>query len=83
MITPKMRGTFIRERRKYLGLSVDNIAKACGVSCSTIYMWERGERGENFSLDMAVLLAPALKVSLGELAEGEQQGARGAPAATR
>lgn len=82
-MNPKtMRGAFIRERRKGLGLSVDDLAKACDVSCSAIYMWERGDRGENMTVDMALRLSDALQVSIRELAEGVGQRPTGATKAS-
>jgi repressor LexA len=51
----------IKARRLELGLTLNDIGKACGVSKSTAMKWENGEI-ENMKRDKIVLLAKALRV---------------------
>ncbi|MDN5289886.1 MAG: repressor LexA [Anaerophaga sp.] len=54
-------GEKIKARRLELGLTLNDIGKACGVSKSTAMKWENGEI-ENMKRDKIVLLAKALRV---------------------
>ena len=52
----------IKQRRKELGLSADELAAAIGKDRSTIYRYENGDI-ESAPVDVIVSLAHALKVS--------------------
>lgn len=51
----------IRSRRKELGLTMLEVAKACGVSEGTVSRWESGEI-ENMRRDKIIALSSVLKV---------------------
>ena len=55
-------GEYIHDRRKELGLTLDEIGTAVGVSKSTVRKWETGFIS-NMKRDKIALLAKALKVS--------------------
>lgn len=55
-------GDLIYERRKYLKLSQERLAKKCGVTGATISRWESGDIGE-MKIDKINLLAKALHIS--------------------
>lgn len=52
----------IQYRRKYLGLTLEQVADACGVNKSTIMRYERGDI-EKMSVQNLVPLATALRCS--------------------
>ena len=56
-----MLGTFLRKRRKELGLGVREIANAAGLTEGAIYMIERGDRIPQ-RIDTVVDLADAYQV---------------------
>lgn len=51
----------IKRRRKELGLTLLEVAKACGVSEGTVSRWESGEI-ENMKRDKVIALARVLKI---------------------
>ncbi|KZK84950.1 antitoxin HipB [Pseudovibrio sp. Ad13] len=56
--TPKLLGTYIRERRKELGLSQSDLAEKCGTRQASISLLETGNPGiklENLLLVLSVL----------------------------
>jgi repressor LexA len=55
-------GKRIKERRKQLGLSADDVAAALGVDRSTVYRYESQEI-EKFPLQIVEPIAKVLKVS--------------------
>lgn len=55
-------GSRLRERRQQLGLTLEEVAQAVGVSKSTVQKWESGTI-EDMRLAKAAGLAKALKVS--------------------
>ena len=55
-------GKAIRNRRKELKMSVEELAKAIGKDRSTIYRYERGDI-ENISTELLMPIAKALKTS--------------------
>ena len=63
---------FIAQRRKELGLTLEEVGKACGVGKSTVKKWEDGFIS-NMKRDKIAVLAAVLKVSplelIGETAE--------------
>lgn len=63
---------FITQRRKELGLTLEEVGKACGVGKSTVKKWEDGFIS-NMKRDKIAALAAVLKVSplelIGESAE--------------
>jgi len=54
-------GSRIRDRRKELGLTVDDLAARLGKNRATVYRYE-GDEIENFPISIIVPLAQALKV---------------------
>lgn len=52
----------IHDRRKELGLTLENVGKIVGVGKSTVRKWETGDI-ENMKRDKIALLAKALQVS--------------------
>lgn len=52
----------LRIRRKELGLSLDQIAQACGVGKSIVSKWERGDV-KNIRRDNLAALADVLQIS--------------------
>lgn len=65
---------FIAQRRKELGLTLEEVGKACGVGKSTVKKWEDGFIS-NMKRDKIAALAAILKVSpldlIGETTEAE------------
>lgn len=59
-------GQRLRQARKKKGLSLEKLAKACGISLASVYNYDRGGRLPN--LYTAVCLADALGVSIDWLA---------------
>lgn len=60
-----MEESFIRSRRRALGLSVPEIAESVGVSETAVWRWDRGKSHPRISHYSAI--ADALKVSSEEL----------------
>ena len=58
--------SFIRERRKALGLSLDDLASLTGTSKSHIWSIESGG-SSNPTIQMALAISDALQCSLGDL----------------
>lgn len=56
----------LRNRRKELGLNLNDVAKIVGVTGATVSRWESGEIG-NMRRDRIELLAKALKVSTSDI----------------
>jgi DNA-binding transcriptional regulator YiaG len=54
-------GARIRKRREAVGVSVDELADACGVTVQTIYAWEAGRNAIN--LNALPLIAAKIKSS--------------------
>lgn len=52
----------IKQRRKELGLTMAELAKACGVSEATVSRWESGEIS-NMKVNHLLPLAKVLKIS--------------------
>lgn len=63
-------GTIIRTRRADLGLTLEDVGKAVGVSKSTVKKWEDGFI-ENMRRDKIATLASVLKISPVSLITGE------------
>lgn len=55
-------GERIKQRRKQLGISADDLAQRIGVSRSTVFRWEKGDI-EKVPGDTLVPIAKALNVS--------------------
>lgn len=55
-------GTLLKNRREYLGLSLDDVAKALGINKTTIMRWEKGEV-KNMKRDKIAKLADTLQIS--------------------
>ena len=56
----------IQKRRKELGMSLDDVAKAAGTSKSHVWELEQG-RAANPTIEMAMSLCRALSMSLNQL----------------
>ena len=63
-----MLGSFIRQRRSDLGLSVAEAAEAWGMTTSAIYMIERGDRSK-IQPDTLRKIARGLGITVDELLE--------------
>lgn len=59
-------GEKIKMRRKELGMSADDLARATGRSKATIYRWENNDI-RNYSLDVLETIAEVLSISPAEL----------------
>ena len=68
-------GNKIHERRKELGLTLQNVGDACGVTKSTVRKWETGFIA-NMRRDKLSLLANVLCVPIEFLLEEEEQNKR-------
>ena len=55
-------GTLLKNRREYLGLTLDDVAKALGINKTTIMRWEKGEV-KNMKRDKIAKLADTLQIS--------------------
>ena len=58
--------SFIRERRKALGMSLDDLASLTGTSKSQLWSIEAG-RTKNPTIQMLIAIADSLQCSLGDL----------------
>lgn len=67
-------GTIISNRRKELGLTLEEVGKAVGVGKSTVLKWESGYIS-NMRRDKIALLAKVLRISPTELIDGEKPAA--------
>lgn len=61
-------GTLIKNRREELGLTLKEIAEACGVSESTVSRWETGGIG-NMKRDRIASLAKILRIPASQLVD--------------
>lgn len=64
-------GERIKQRRKELGMSADELAEAIGVHRTTIFRYEKGDI-EKIPLNMIVPIARALHTTAGYLAGWEE-----------
>ena len=65
-------GEAIKNRRKELNMSVDELAKKVGKDRSTIYRYEKGDI-ENIPMDLLIPIAEALKTSPKQLIIPEKE----------
>lgn len=65
-------GEFIRMKRKQAGLSVDQLAEMIGKNRATVYRYENSFI-EKLPIDILVPLAAALRVTPGELVNGDDK----------
>jgi len=63
-------GNLIKERRKALGLTLEQVGEQCGVGKSTVRKWESGMI-KNAGRDKLVLLSRALHLSPSDLIDTE------------
>jgi len=56
-------GQSVQSRRLELGLSLEDVAKACGINSERLSSYERGEA--RFTADILLLLSKILKVEVG------------------
>jgi len=70
---------FIRLRRKELGLTLEDVGKACGVGKATVQRWESGDI-ENMKADKIASLANVLRVSVARLMGWEEEPKKSPPA---
>lgn len=59
-------GTYLKDRRKELDLTLDEVAEFVGVTKSTVSRWERGVIG-NMRRDRIYRLAQVLRISPAEI----------------